>query len=319
MPSRILRDSLVESESISACSPGAQDRFPRYLFAADDHGCFRVQPIVLAARLWPLRDDVSAEVVTNDLSEYGNLELPGGPMLIRWRQDGKVYAWFTNWTEHQRPRPSARRRTPEPPHTLQVAAVRGNLPQLAATCAMSEPHVFTANDPALQRVRGEPPQVAAGCGDLPLQYQEQEQYQLQDQSQEQEQVVRFQQASPEALALEALVGVGYAEHIDKTAAFISGLVLDYPDANVAAEIRSAAAWEADQPPSRRKRKTNRGKRMFLRNWMKRASTPFPGGASGAPRSAPPDTFERMLQRDAERDARRTAEEAELRGRREGKS
>lgn len=111
MPSRILRDSFVTSESVASIPTAAQDRLPRYFLLADDFGRFLAHPSVIRGRVWPLRPDVTEAIVTEDLAEFakaGIIELYDAP-------DGKRYAWFPHWSEHQRePRPWSKPKCPAP-------------------------------------------------------------------------------------------------------------------------------------------------------------------------------------------------------------
>lgn len=112
MPSRILRESFVTSESVASLAPAVQDRLPRYFLLADDFGCFLVQPAVIRGRIFPLRSDVSAETVESDLADYARV----GIMQLYCGNDGKRYAWFPHWSEHQRPpRAGSVRKCPAPP------------------------------------------------------------------------------------------------------------------------------------------------------------------------------------------------------------
>src|SRR4051794_1005923 len=112
MPSRILRESFVTSESVASLAPAVQDRLPRYFLLADDFGCFLVQPAVIRGRIFPLRPDITAEIVESDLAEYARV----GIVQLYSASDGKRYAWFPRWNEHQRPpRASSARKCPAPP------------------------------------------------------------------------------------------------------------------------------------------------------------------------------------------------------------
>lgn len=125
MPSRILRESFVTSESVASLPPVSQDRLPRYFLLADDFGCFLVQPAVIRGRIFPLRPDVTDQMVRADLDAYGQ----AGILQLYDGDDGKKYAWFPHWNQHQRPpRDASKRRFPIPPsvHLPQSPAPAGN-------------------------------------------------------------------------------------------------------------------------------------------------------------------------------------------------
>lgn len=142
MPSRILRESLLTSPSIAACTPGAQDRFHRYLLVADDYGCFESDPEVLKGRLWAKRSDMTSHKVLDDLNEY---EQAG--MLERWEEGGRMFAFLRSWGRHQRIRAdgsSYKRKFPIPPSVKPFADLHGyyaanadRSPLLAATSRYS--------------------------------------------------------------------------------------------------------------------------------------------------------------------------------------
>lgn len=112
MASRVIREGLVTSDKVAAMAPAAQDRFPRYWLAADDFGCFLVQPEVIKGRLYPRRPDMTPEAVAEDLKEF---ERVGS--LLTWPVGNKTYGWFTGWWESNRkPRGTSKRKTPKPPH-----------------------------------------------------------------------------------------------------------------------------------------------------------------------------------------------------------
>lgn len=121
MPKRLLDDSFLNSPSIDAVSPRAQDAFPRFILLADDFGCFDANPRVLYGRGWPYREDLTPEDVAGWLDEY---ERAG--MAFRWNANGRRWCYLTGWHgEHgqkwrdeydgeKAPRGS-KRKTPKPP------------------------------------------------------------------------------------------------------------------------------------------------------------------------------------------------------------
>lgn len=124
MPSRILRDTLVTSESVASLPPDVQDRLHRYFLLADDFGCFRLQPAVIKGAIFALRPEMTEERIAADLEAYASVEI-----VRTWQaDDGKRYCGFPNWNRHQRQaKPGTRRKTPAPPWES------GNLPELPGT------------------------------------------------------------------------------------------------------------------------------------------------------------------------------------------
>lgn len=140
MPKRLLDSSLFGSPSLGACSPRAQDAFPRFILLADDFGCFHANPRVLLGQGWPLRSDVSEDDLRAWIGEY----IAAG-MLRAWEAEGRVYAFLTGWNGRhgQRERKEydpetakhgSKRRTPRPPDgdcnylkTLPAREIGGNV------------------------------------------------------------------------------------------------------------------------------------------------------------------------------------------------
>jgi hypothetical protein len=133
MPKRMLDDSLLTSPSVAACSPYAQDAFPRLILIADDFGCFDANPRVIVGKAWPLRPDVSEASVAGWLDEY---EAAG--MLQRWDEGGRTWGFLTGWfgPHGQRDRGEydaasnprgSRRKTPKPPPIDYSRRVRGEV------------------------------------------------------------------------------------------------------------------------------------------------------------------------------------------------
>lgn len=130
MPKRMLDDSLLSSGSLARCSPRAQDAFPRFLLLMDDFGCADANPRVLMGKGWPLRNDVSADDVTDWLEEY-----VAAGMAVLWTEADRRFVYLTGWLgpHGQRERKEydptvkgdkgSKRRTPPPPADL-VAAVK---------------------------------------------------------------------------------------------------------------------------------------------------------------------------------------------------
>lgn len=131
MPTRLLHESICTSESLSKCSPKAQDAFPRLLLAADNFGTFQINGFVLKGRLWPLRDDVSPEDILGWIREF---EEKG--MVKTWQTDGKIYGIFVRWGDFQRVDPRLNRKYPEPPKEL--LGITQNSPELPGNTRSQE-------------------------------------------------------------------------------------------------------------------------------------------------------------------------------------
>lgn len=141
MPKRMIDSSFLDSPSMEALTPGAQDAFPRFILMADDFGCFEVNADRLRANGWSKRPDVTMANVEAWLYEYGTRHAPGcPPVAMFWEQLGRRFCYLTGWFGEKGQRKRAvydgstvegrkgsKRRTPEPPPELLAAVLRGDL------------------------------------------------------------------------------------------------------------------------------------------------------------------------------------------------
>lgn len=137
MPKRLIDSAFLNSPSMEALSPGAQDAFPRFILLCDDFGCFEIDADNLRVLGWPKRKDVSAEQIAGWLYEYATKTAPGEPpVAMTWTERGRRYCHLTGWFgDHgQRKRDEyhpetnrhgSKRRTPPPPGELLSAVMAG--------------------------------------------------------------------------------------------------------------------------------------------------------------------------------------------------
>lgn len=128
MPSRVIRESALNSPTLARLSHGAERLFWRLTIIADDAGRFDANPMVVKARCFPLLVDT---LKTTDVVKFMT-ELSGDCILL-YTIEGRTYGYFRNWVKYQRVYGNVSK-FPEPP------AECGNLPQLPATsCSYSYP------------------------------------------------------------------------------------------------------------------------------------------------------------------------------------
>ena len=128
MPSRVIRESALNSPTLARLSHGAERLFWRLTIIADDAGRFDANPMVVKARCFPLLVDKlkTAEVV----KFMGELH---GDCILFYTVDGRDYGYFRNWAKYQRVYGNTSK-FPQPP------ADCGDIPQDAATsCSYSYP------------------------------------------------------------------------------------------------------------------------------------------------------------------------------------
>lgn len=87
MPLRYLREEILTSERVNQLTLGAEVFYRRLMSAADDYGRFDGRPIVLRAKLYPLRyDKVSEKEIEQWKQECANADL-----ITLYEVDGKEY------------------------------------------------------------------------------------------------------------------------------------------------------------------------------------------------------------------------------------
>jgi len=121
MPKRLIDDSMLSSPSLARLSPSAQDAWVRFILMADDFGCLEGNPRILVGRGWPLRPEVTPEIVQGWIDEYIAHE-----MMEAWTEFDRHWLFLPGWYgphgqrirgeyDAQRNRHGSKRRTPVPP------------------------------------------------------------------------------------------------------------------------------------------------------------------------------------------------------------
>lgn len=113
MPNRIIKESIWTSPNLNQLNKLAELHFYRLLPLPDDHGCCQVTPAVVKGRCYPLREDITITMI-----EQWNEELERLDLIRTWNENGRQYAWFPKWKDHQRIRSLHNRKTPEPPQSV---------------------------------------------------------------------------------------------------------------------------------------------------------------------------------------------------------
>ena len=101
MPSRILKESICNSEDIAKLSLEAEILFYRLLVKADDYGAYYGNEAIVKSNCFPLKsDDINSSQVLKWLEELDNAGL-----IYRYTaQDGRKYIQFRKWEKHQQVR-----------------------------------------------------------------------------------------------------------------------------------------------------------------------------------------------------------------------
>jgi len=107
---RSLKPGFCTSEDIASLSIPARLHYARLWSYFDDHGRCVDNPKLIKAALWPLDDDVTADVVRAYMDE-----LVAAGLVQRYDAEGRSYAYVVKWFEHQKPNRRLDPQHPEPP------------------------------------------------------------------------------------------------------------------------------------------------------------------------------------------------------------
>ncbi len=108
MPNRILKESVCTSPNMERLSWFEEVCFYRLIVQCDDYGRLDARPVLLRAKLFPLREDVQVAEVD---AAMARLEEVG--LIERYEVIGRPYLQLATWERHQRVR-NKRSRFPPP-------------------------------------------------------------------------------------------------------------------------------------------------------------------------------------------------------------
>jgi len=244
MPNRILRESICYSETIDQLSEFGETMFYRAIVQADDYGILTANPLLVKAKLFPLKANSYVEKC-----EAGLIELEAAGLIVRYEVGRKPYLIFPTWQKYQRIRKSIPKNPlPEgykimPDGTL--AASCGNSPQLAASCGLNpypNPDPNPDPDPTpmapLTAPREEPP-----IADAPAQ----------------------QAPATEGISIVFPLKDGSEWTIRPDQ--IRRMIETYPNLDVHAELMHMRMWCENNPAQR---KTKAGINRFINGWLSRS-------------------------------------------------
>jgi hypothetical protein len=263
MPSRLLREGILDSEAVCSLSFQAEVFYRRLMSVVDDFGRYDGRPGVLRSRLYPLQIDKVREA---DIPRWiAECETAG--LIALYSVSGKQYILFRKLGS---PR-NKDSKWPPPPEGVETA------PQLAIVngCAQLKTDANNCTQPFTSvpgSGSGSGSGSSAGSG-----------------TRKDSGEVDKPPSPPPVLTFPA-IGDGpkswplTGEQLDRWRTL-------YPGTDVLAECRKALGWCEANP---KKRKTAGGMAKFLVNWLNNAANG--GKASPAPRSPPPAAGESPLDR-----------------------
>lgn len=124
MPTRILRDGILESERVDALSVDAELFYRRLMSRVDDFGRYTADPILLRANCYPRRvDKITTDQITEWLSEC---VVGDDPLILVYRVKGKKYLQIQNFNQRVRQSESKYPPPPEEGRILPFADNGGN-------------------------------------------------------------------------------------------------------------------------------------------------------------------------------------------------
>jgi len=112
MMNRLNATSCPCSLRLSKLSMLAEAWWNRMHLAADDWGVFQANPRILKGKLWPLRDDMTIDMIQSLLNEYTETGL-----VHQFVHKDEKYGFFLGWFEHQKIRYMSARIYPAPPES----------------------------------------------------------------------------------------------------------------------------------------------------------------------------------------------------------
>lgn len=131
MGNRMMRESLFESEKISALSDFDFRLWVSLILLADDYGVVDARPAIIKGHAFPLRERVTIKDISDSLRR-----LTACRCVSSYTVGGKPYVQFSNWSNYQRVRDS-KHKFP----TIEEADDCGELRQVAASCGEAPPEL----------------------------------------------------------------------------------------------------------------------------------------------------------------------------------
>jgi hypothetical protein len=98
MASRVLRDEILSSDSLSQVSTDAELVFIRLILIVDDFGRADARVKLLRARLFPMRPAFTEQKISRCLCELSECE---DPPIVFYEVDGHPYLYLPGWEKHR--------------------------------------------------------------------------------------------------------------------------------------------------------------------------------------------------------------------------
>ena len=139
MPNRIIKESICDDEKVALLKDFEFRLWIGLITQADDAGRGDARPAIIKGRVFPLRDQVTAKIISDGLHALATIGL-----IALYEVGGRLYYVLPSWSKHQRIRDcKPKYPAPEEADTIvnsaspQSAASCGNSPQSAASCGLN--------------------------------------------------------------------------------------------------------------------------------------------------------------------------------------
>lgn len=132
MPNRIIKESICVSDSIDELSWFEEALFYRLIVNCDDYGRFDGRVPVIKNRLFPLKDNLTANSVKDGIDKLASVGL-----VLTYESDGKPYICLPTWNDHQNVR-AKRSKYPAPGSNENASAYSCNHVQADVPVIQSE-------------------------------------------------------------------------------------------------------------------------------------------------------------------------------------
>jgi len=124
MPNRILKESICTSDSIDSLSWFEEVLFYRLIVNCDDFGRFDGRISVVKNRLFPLKENITAQSVKKAIDKLATVGL-----VALYTFEGKPFLQLPTWEHHQTVRA---KKSKYPPFTNDLQAIESNCNQMQA-------------------------------------------------------------------------------------------------------------------------------------------------------------------------------------------
>ena len=255
MGNRMLKDSILTSETIDQLDWFEEVLFYRLIVSVDDYGIHPANPVMLSHVLFPMKENVNSGMVKDALIHFVEL----GLIDVYSVENKGLFLRLTTWADHQRLRESKHKYPiPDEGEIVNDEIICGNFPQFAANCRKN-------------------PQVAEKSGLKPIRNQKETNTNTKP-------IICTEPSEDDSVppVIEIPLNDGSVHGV--TQADIDKYRELYPAVDVMQELRGMVGW-SDANPTRKKTKS--GVKKFINAWLSKAQNQGGRGFSGVGKPSNP--------------------------------